>query len=144
MANGVIVFFTVVIAIATIAYVWVTWLLWHPHSVPDPAPLAAPDLAYAAEHARRISPELSGFVSSAIIELKFANSEFDRIRQSYRGPGLSPAALHGNGPQVYLDRANEAIDRALGILAKGTDDRGRTQILSHGGLSQRGPVQILR
>lgn len=90
--------------------------LANPHGVPDPAPLEAPDLARALEHARRISPELSELVSSAIADLKFAKSEFDRIRQSYRGPNLYPAPVHGTGPQVYLDRAAGAIDRALATL----------------------------
>jgi multidrug efflux pump subunit AcrA (membrane-fusion protein) len=90
--------------------------LGNPHGVPDPAPLEARDLAGALEHARRISPELSGLVSSALADLKFAKSEFDRIRQSYRGPNLYPAAVSGTGPRVYLERAAEAIDRALEIL----------------------------
>ena len=87
----------------------------NPHGVPDPAPLVAP-LAHALEHARRVSPECSERVSYAMSELQLAKSEFETIRQSYRGPGLSPAALHGAGPTPHLQNAEKSVDEALAML----------------------------
>lgn len=93
----------------------------NPHAVPDPTPLATPDLIHTVEHARRISPDLAALVSNVISNLQFAKSEFDKIKQSYRGPSMAPAGLHGNNPSVYLAKADEAITAALKYLeTKGT------------------------
>ena len=88
----------------------------NPHAVPDPAPLANPDLIQSLEHARRISPDLAAIVSSVLSNLQFAKSEFDKIRQSYRGPTMSPASLQGKNPSIYLAKADEGITEALKYL----------------------------
>jgi len=90
----------------------------NPQSVPDPAPLQASDLAHALPYARQVSRECSSRVTSIIDELKCAKSEFDRIRQSYRGPGVSPASAIGPGPSPHLERADKWIDELRVELAE--------------------------
>ena len=87
----------------------------NPHSVPDPSPLGASELTSAQEYARRISPKMSELVSKGISALRSAKSEFERVRQSVRGPTMSPYALSGDASQ-YLAAATEAINDALNLL----------------------------
>jgi hypothetical protein len=101
------------------------WLLMtgvatgNPQDVPDPEPLTVPNLVRAQEHARRVSPECSAKVAAIINDLNRAKSEFERLKQSYRGPGRAPAGTFAF-PGAHLDSARKNIDQALAIIGAAT------------------------
>ena len=103
----------------------------NPHAVPDPGPLMALDLARSVEHARNISRACADLILSAVGDLRCAKGEFDRIKQSYRGPTMSPASVSGSRADALPSSSRQSDRRCTRHVGEYQRSFLKSRVSSH-------------